>query len=224
MSAVKPELISFKLCPYVHRSVIMLREKGVEFDTTYVDLGNKPAWFLALSPLGKVPVLRVGDVVLFESAIINEYLDEVHPPALHPRDPVRRAHNRAWIEFGDELLKSRYGLMTAVDKEGFDAKRDKVMRGLARVEAQLSAGPFFNGADFSLVDAAYAPLLIRLAVMEEVAGLGLFEDAPRVKAWHQALMENPAVKASLFPGFMDEMAAYIRRRDGYIARCISGQG
>ena len=221
MSTAKPELISFKLCPYVHRSVIMLTEKGVEFDTTYVDLSNKPAWFLKLSPLGKVPVLRVGDVVLFESAIINEYLDETHPPALHPRDPVRRAHNRAWIEFGANLLKSRYGLMTAADKEGFDTRKDQLMRGMSRLEGQLGEGPYFNGAGFSLVDAAYAPLLIRVAVVEDTCNLGLFDAVPRVMAWHQAMMEYPAVKASLFPGFMEEMAAYIRGRNGYITRYFS---
>jgi len=221
MSAVKPELISFKLCPYVHRSVIMLTEKGVECETTYVDLSNKPSWFLKISPLGKVPVLRVGDVILFESAIINEYLDETHPPALHPQDPLRRAHNRAWIEFGASLLKSRFGLMTAADKAGFETGKAQVKEGLSRLEAQLDAGPYFNGAEFSLVDAAYAPLLIRLAVMEAECGLGLFDDVPRVEAWHRTLMEYSAVKASLFPGFMEEMAAYIRGRKGYITRYIS---
>lgn len=222
MSTAKPELISFKLCPYVQRSVIMLAEKGVEFATTYVDLSDKPAWFLELSPLGKVPVLRVGDTVLFESAIINEYLDESHLPALHPRDPLRRAHNRAWIEFGAVLLKSRYGLMTATDKEAFDARKDQVMRALSRVEEQLGESPYFNGKAFSLVDAAYAPLLIRLAVMEDMCHLGLFDGVPLVTAWHQALLEYPAVKASLFPGFMEEVAASIRGRNGYITRYISG--
>lgn len=221
MNTAKPELISFKLCPYVQRSVIMLTEKGVEFDTTYVDLSDKPAWFLALSPLGKVPVLRVGDAVLFESAIINEYLDETHSPAPHPADPLRRAHNRAWIEFGGELLKNRHGMMTAADREGFDARKAQVTTALSRLESELGEGPYFNGAGFSLVDAAYAPLLIRLAVMDEVCGLGLFESVPRVKAWHAALMEYPAVKASLFPGFMEDMAAYIRGRKGYIARYFS---
>lgn len=222
MNTAKPELISFRLCPYVHRSVIMLTEKGVEFDTTYVDLSNKPAWFLKLSPLGKVPVLRVGDKVLFESAIINEYLDETQPPALHPADPLRRAHNRAWIEFGGELLKSRHGMMTATDREGFDTRRTQVTRALSRLENQLGEGPYFNGAGFSLVDAAYAPLLIRLAVMEDACGLGLFDAAPRVRAWHEALMEYPAVKASLFAGFMEDLSAYIRGRKGYIARYFSG--
>lgn len=71
MSLPAIELISFKTCPFVQRSVITLKEKGIDFKTTYIDLAEKPAWFLAISPLGKVPVLKIGDEVLFESAVIN---------------------------------------------------------------------------------------------------------------------------------------------------------
>lgn len=222
-NVVKPELISFKLCPYVHRAVIMLLEKGVEFETTYVDLSNKPEWFLKISPFGKVPVLRVGEVVLFESAIINEYLDETHPPALHPRDPVRRAHNRGWIEFGSDLLVRRHGLMTANDRAAFEKKKNEVTERLTRLERQLGDGPYFNGREFSLVDAAYAPLLIRLAIMEEVFRLGLLKHVPGVTAWYEAVMHYPAVKRSLFAGFKERMVDNIKSRDGYLARA-SGAG
>ena len=114
---MKPELISFKLCPFVQRSVIVLLEKKVPFDIRYIDLSNPPDWFKAISPLGKVPLLKLGDTVLFESAVIMEYLDEVNPPSLHPSDPLRKAHHRAWIEFSSTLLVSQYQLtMIAADE------------------------------------------------------------------------------------------------------------
>ncbi|NOX75910.1 MAG: glutathione S-transferase family protein [Gammaproteobacteria bacterium] len=91
---MKPELISFNICPYVERSVITLAEKGVDFDITYIDVYDPPVWFRDISPLGKVPVLRYGDAVIFESAIINEFLDEITPPPLHPTDPLTRAQHR----------------------------------------------------------------------------------------------------------------------------------
>ena len=72
-------LISFDICPFVQRSVITLEEKGVKYNIKYIELENKPDWFLAISPFGKVPVLQVNDKVLFESAVINEYLDETVP-------------------------------------------------------------------------------------------------------------------------------------------------
>ena len=69
-------LISHDLCPYVQRAAISLSEKGVNFERTYIDLANKPDWFLAISPLGKTPVLLADDVPIFESAVILEYLEE----------------------------------------------------------------------------------------------------------------------------------------------------
>ncbi len=83
-------LVSFDLCPYVQRAAIALNEKGVEFERINVDLADKPEWFLAISPLGKVPLLKIGDDVIFESGVIVEYLEDTRAPALHPTDPLQR--------------------------------------------------------------------------------------------------------------------------------------
>src|SRR5579864_3419158 len=96
-------LISHRLCPYVQRAVIALTEKGVPIERVDVDLANKPDWFLKISPLGRTPVLQVGEVAIFESAVILEYLEETEPKPLHPADPLRRAEHRGWIEFGSEI-------------------------------------------------------------------------------------------------------------------------
>jgi len=69
------------------------------------DLSDKPQWFVELSPLGKVPLLRVKRDVIFESAVILEYLEDTHAPALHPADPMVRAQHRAWIEFGSSVRR-----------------------------------------------------------------------------------------------------------------------
>src|SRR3979411_3383891 len=100
----KLTLISHKLCPYVQRAVIALTEKGVPFERIDIDLANKPDWFLALSPLGKTPVLQVGDTAIFESAVILEYLEETQPKPLHPADALARAEHRAWIEYGSAVF------------------------------------------------------------------------------------------------------------------------
>ena len=92
------ELVSHALCPYVQRAAISLAEKGLPFTRTDIDLANRPEWFRRLSPLGKVPLLRVGDAVLFESAAILEYLEDTQAPALHPADALQRARHRAWAQ------------------------------------------------------------------------------------------------------------------------------
>jgi len=104
---VNYELVSFKICPFVQRARITLLHKRVPHTVTNIELKEPPTWFPAISPLGKVPLLRVdGGTVLFESAVINEFIDETTTPPLHPADPLARAQNRAWIAYASELQGS----------------------------------------------------------------------------------------------------------------------
>src|SRR6185312_7412487 len=125
------KLISHKLCPYVQRAVIALKEKGVPFERIDIDLADKPDWFLKLSPLGKVPVLLVqteqGETALFESNVICEYIEETQSGAkLHPQDALARAQHRAWMEFGSTILSELWGLETTGDPAIFESKRQAV--------------------------------------------------------------------------------------------------
>jgi len=214
---MKPELISFKLCPFVQRSVIILLEKGIDFDITYIDLKQPPEWFMAISPFGKVPVLRCGETVLFESAVINEYIDETHPPLLHPADPLLRAQHRAWIEFGGGLNLDIHGVMVATDADDFAAKCDKVKKELARVETQLGAGPYLNGEHFSLADAAYAPTLMRLQLIHQHYGLDLMAGLPKLHAWAEILAARETVKRSVVADFVELFCASISNAHGQLA-------
>ena len=212
------QLISFKLCPFVQRSVITLIEKGVAHDVTYIDLAEPPEWFLAISPFGKVPVLRVDDTVLFESAVINEYLDEIHPPSLHPADPLKKAQNRAWIEFGSALIVDQYQMMIAADADAFDTHRRAVVNKLTQLETLLGDGPFFNGPAFSLLDAAFAPLFLRFEVLNGWHALDVYDGLVKVPAWHRALLERPSTRASVVPDFDDLLRTYIREHGAYGAQ------
>ena len=196
------ELISFKLCPFVQRSVITLLEKGVPFDITYIDLSNKPDWFLKISPTGKVPVLRIGDTVLFESAVINEYLDEVTPPSLHPSDPLEKARHRAWIEYLSTLFMNQFRLIMAKDKVSFEQEREALIEGLARLEEQLADdGPWFAGVRFSLVDTAGAPLMMRTRTLDRNFSTELLKEYPKLQRWSDALLARESVRLSVVEDF-----------------------
>jgi glutathione S-transferase len=217
VTSVKLQLISFKLCPFVQRTVIALREKGVEFDITYIDLAQRPAWFKAISPLGKVPVLRVGETTLFESAVINEYLDDVYAPKLHPVDPLRRAQNRAWIEVASVLTQQQFQLGVAADRKSFDALHDQLDAGLERLDRELGSGPYFNGADFALVDASLAPVFMRLAIFDQYVHLDLYAGRPRLAAYRDALLARPSVADSVVPEFTELFIEHFRGKGGHVA-------
>lgn len=197
-----------------------MNEKGIKYDVTYIDLKNKPDWFLRISPLGKVPALRVGETVLFESAVILEYLDEVTPPSFHPSDPLQKALNRAWIEFTSELFVDLHRMALARDGEAFEEGRQAAREKLQRLETQLGEGPFFNGPGLSLVDAAIAPAFLRMALMDGILPHALLENLPKVRRWSGALLERESVRTSVVPEFAELFFAYLAGGGGYLGSRI----
>ena len=194
---MKLTLISHVLCPYVQRAVIALSEKQVAYERIDIDLKAKPDWFLALSPLGKTPVLQADGTAIFESAVICEYLEDTLLPALHPGDPLERAQHRAWIEFASATLNSIWAFYTARDEAAFQTGAANLEERFGQIEKALGAGPYFSGEKFSLVDAAFAPAFRYFDVFDEVLDAGLFEAMPRTKAWRIALSQRPSVRAAV---------------------------
>ena len=202
--------------------MIVLRAKDIGFKVTYIDLRDKPAWFLEISPHGKVPVLSVGGKPLFESNAIAEFLDEMVPPRLHPDDPFKRARNRAWTDFVPDFSAGIGGVYYAADEKAL-AKGMNVARGrLARLEEAIDRergndGPYFNGAQLCLVDAAYAPFLQRYAMVEARLECGLLNEYPLVQAWSDALLADARVKGSVAPSFEREFVTALHRRSAMSA-------
>ncbi|WPC04447.1 glutathione S-transferase family protein [Pseudomonas benzenivorans] len=211
------ELVSHPLCPYVQRAAIVLAEKGVAFSRRDVDLSDKPAWFLALSPLGKVPLLRSEHGVLFESAVIAEYLDETLAPRLHPADAFERARHRAWIEFASAVLNDIARFYNAADAEQLDAGQQALRRRFEQLEEELDEGPWFAGERFSLVDAAFAPVFRYWQVFERIADFATFAGLDKVERWRQALAGRPSVQAAAPADYAQRLWQFIERRDSRLS-------
>jgi glutathione S-transferase len=217
------KLISHKLCPYVQRAAIALAEKGVPFERIDIDLANKPGWFLAISPLGKVPLLQVttdkGEAVLFESNVICEYIDEAFGgPKLHPQDALERAQHRAWTEFGSSILTELWGLETTTDSAVFETKRAAVAAKFARVETALGAGPYFAGVAFSLVDAVFAPIFRYFDVFDRLSDLRIFADTPKLRAWRTQLALRPSVRSAVPSDYPELLYAFLVRYDAHLLK------
>lgn len=214
----KLTLVSFDLCPYVQRAAIVLAEKGVPFERVDIDLENKPDWFLAISPRGKVPLLKVGEDVLFESAAIVEYLDEAHEPRLHPENPVTRARHRAWMEFGSVILSDIWTIETAVEQKAFGAAVAGLKEKFGRVEAELGDGPWFAGEAFTILDAVFAPAFRYFDVFDEIADFGIFDGLPKLRAWREALALRPSVRDAVVPDYNERLRGFLTRKNGVLIR------
>jgi glutathione S-transferase len=195
----------------------------VAFERIDIDLANKPDWFLKISPLGKVPVLRVatddGEAVLFESNVICEYIEETQGGGkLHPQDPLQRAQHRAWMEFGSTILSELWGLETTGDPAVFESKRLAVAAKFARIEEALASGPFFAGKDFGLVDAVFAPIFRYFDVFDTLIDLSVFAETPKVRAWRTALAQRPSVKSAVGADYPQLLHAFLVRYDAHMLK------
>jgi glutathione S-transferase len=215
--APKLELISHHLCPYVQRAVITLLEKGIPHERTYIDLANKPDWFRQISPSGKVPLLKVDGEVLFESAVICEYLDEITPGSLHPDDPLQKAKHRSWIEFGSNILNSIAGFYNAPNQESFEQKRDELVGKFLWIEPSLSDDGYFSGATFSLVDGVYGTIFRYFDVFDAIGEFGIFADTPKVKKWRQILQARTSIQQAVTEDYAQRLLMFLKQRHSYLS-------
>jgi glutathione S-transferase len=195
------ELFSARVCPYAHRTRLILREKQVDFEYTEIDLQNKPARFLAHSPYGKVPALVHDGETVYESAIINEYLDEVFAePKLMPRGAALRAKVRIWIDYCDDyFISDHYALLRNQQPDQHKSLLQKSERNFRFIEQEglqkLSGeGPYWLGSEPSLIDYAWYPFFERLPAWTHYRGFRIPDDCPRLKRWLEAMARRDSVR------------------------------
>ena len=217
------ELYSARICPFAHRTRLVLLEKAIDFEHVEIDLSDKPQRFLDVSPYGKVPAIVHDGVALYESAIINEYLDDVFPsPALMPQDPLARAQIRIWIDYCDNrFLTDYYALMRNQDGASHGELLNKTRAHLDTIErdgmAKLGGdGPFWMGGRLTLLDVAYFPFFERLPAWSHYRGLDLGSDHPRLARWLDAMWQRPSVK-----GIANDADYYIAHYEDYAKQVLA---
>lgn len=199
-------LYSYESCPFAQRTRMVLAEKRIEFRLEEIDVHNKPADWAAISPSGKVPLLRHEGVPIYESSIINQYLDELCPdPPLLPRAPIGRAQARIWMDYCDSgmrpaaakiLWSSETPEARAKAFEGLDDALYFLEReGLEK----LSGGPYFFGEQVTLTDFQFLPFFERLPLYGELTGYHWPDDTPRLHRWFEAMCARESVAPTLRP-------------------------
>jgi glutathione S-transferase len=196
----KLTLFSARACPFAHRTRLVLAHKAVPFELVEIDLQNKPAWFHTVSGYGKVPALEHGEYRVWESAVINEYLDEAFPSVpLLPRDPAARASARIWIDYANTRFAPAFNkLLRGFDDAERAAGRRELEETLSYIEhvglASLSpSGPYFLGLEPSLVDFAFYPWIERWPGLEHVRGFAIPGEHTLLLRWRDDVKKLKAV-------------------------------
>lgn len=213
---MKLNLISFELCPYVQRSIIVLLENNIQHDRTYISLKDKPDWFKKKSPQGKVPVLETPNGILFESNVICEYLNEISGGKLHPNDPFDKARNRSWIEYGSGILNLIARLYNEKDKDLFLLYYAEI-QGKLNLVTREKKGKYFNGYDFMLIDAVYATIFRYFNVIEKHSSLSIFSSMPELENWKKKIFERKSVKDAVVHDFDSKLYDFYINRKTYIS-------
>ncbi len=220
MTEKSPVLMSHTLCPYVQRVRIALDEKQIPYQMIYIDLANKPDWFLELSPLGKTPILKVGESAIFESAVILEYLEDAFDPPLHPADLLKRAEHRSWIELASVTLSQIWGFYAAPNATEFEKKTSDLMQTFSRIEEKRANIPYFDGEQFSLVDAAFAPVYRYFDVFDTIDDFGILSEKPKTALWRAALAARPTVQEAVSKDYPERLRQFLLNRQSHLSKLM----
>lgn len=214
------ELISFKLCPFVQRAIIILKQQKIDYKITYINLMSPPDWFVEISPTKQVPLLKIDSEVIFESSVISEFVNDISGGNLLPKDPVQKAKSRAWIAFSSSIFGDLFNLVIADDAKFEDAKTTLFAK-LTRLNAAKTEHKFFLDDNFSMLDAAIAPLFMRIAWINEFCGGVLaLDDLDNLAKWSDNILALDVVQNSVVEGLDDVYYSNIEAREGHLASLL----
>jgi glutathione S-transferase len=198
------KLLTSTTCPYAQRAVITANALKLNCEIEYIDLKNKPDWFVELTPFAKVPVMIDNENrVLFESLVVSNYLNQLHGYPLSPKDKFTNAINDAWIQHLSLCMSSLGPIARSENKEQLQEALTDFQKKLQPLEAVLGDGPYFNGEYFFMIDIFYAPLFLRMQESSQHFQVDFYQAFPKVKQWANNLLQHPVVQQSTVDNFSE---------------------
>jgi len=208
------------VCPFAYRVRLALAEKAIAHEAQVIDLQNIPDWYSDISPTGKVPLLQYDDEVVWESTVINEFLEDAFPdPPLLPNQAVARAHARTWIEYCNSTFQpSCCGLVFELDESKHEGIRRALIDSLKTIDEALAStpGPWWLGDRISLVDLTYYPFFEHMPALTAHRGFELPANLLHLHRWLRAMQERPSVQANCQPAafYIEAYRPYVEGRAG----------
>lgn len=191
------------VCPFAYRVRLALAEKGIEHEAITIDLENVPHWYYDVSPTAKVPLLQWGDDVIWESTIINEFIEDNWPEnPLLPLDPVARAQARIWIEYCNSSFQPNCcGLVFERDEskhdpiiEALNKSLDFIEEALSKQNSQKNKGAYWLGQRLTLVDLTFYPFFEHACVLSHYRGFELSDKYQHINQWLETMQSRPSVQ------------------------------
>ncbi|TYC54133.1 glutathione S-transferase family protein [Rhodobacterales bacterium] len=223
-SAVDHEIVGHRLCPYVQRVVIAMREHGLPFKRRDIDLDERPNWLFDISPTGKVPLLRVpGGTWLFDSAVICRYLDTVSGGELLASDPLERARQEAWMSFADDMLATVAKMIYRdADAVALAASMEDLAGSLQSVGYRFPPMPWFAGQEFGLADAVFATLFRYFPVLDAGENRLIADALPASLCdWWQMARRRASVSSAVPASYDAELRQFIREKESHLGRVLA---
>jgi len=213
------KVISFKICPFVQRVTALLEAKDIDYELEFIELSDKPEWFLDISPNGQVPVLVTDSGrSLFESETIVEYLEEAFP-ALQPELSLEdKAINRAWSTLASKNYLLQCSAMSSPDRKALTKRSQKLGEAFDEIEKQLGPTRFFGGETMGMVDIAWLTLLHRAEIIERRSGHDFVGDRPKLKSWQKQIMDSELAEKSVPSDFEEAFASSYLSQETFLGR------
>jgi len=194
----KLRVYSMRFCPYAQRTLLVLGHYKIPHEVININLKSKPEWFLTKTPFGLVPVLEQDDKIVCESAICDEYLDELYgKPSLLPHDPYLKARTKIMMEaFSSKVIPKFYSFYRESTEEERSKSVQDLHSGLKLFEEDLS-GKYFGGNEPSMLDYHIWPFFERMPSVKKLRGIDMLpaDKFPKLSKWVENMLQLPAVKA-----------------------------
>lgn len=217
---MKIELISFKLCPFAQRAIILLKAQNIDYQMNYINPMDTPNWFKKISPTGQVPLLKVDDKIVFESSVITEFINDIGGGNMHPSDDIIKANNRSWIAFSSTMFDDLFNIITG-DEEKFNLSKKSLFNKLEKIEQIKNNSSFFNGDKFKMIDAAFAPIFMRINWINKFTNNAIsLEKFTKLNNWSGEILALDFVKNSVVEGLDDVYYSNIENREGFLSTLL----
>ncbi len=218
------KIVSFKICPFVQRVTALLEAKQASYEIDYINLSNKPEWFLKVSPNAQVPILITeSDEVLFESDAISEYIEETVPDALFDPNPAKKAQQRAWSYLASKHYLVQCSAQRSKDQATLSERSEKLSKAFSKLEAKLTGSKFFDGDRLGMVDLAWLPILHRASIIEQHSGYDFIGELPKVKALQKNILDTGLSEKSVSEDFVDKFSAFYLSEQTYLGQCAKAK-